>query len=54
MSMRSNYLNRKLNEHGYKTDLKNYAILDINNKIIKKYIGPLNKRSIEEIKIFIK
>jgi cytochrome c biogenesis protein CcmG/thiol:disulfide interchange protein DsbE len=25
-----------------------------NNKIIKKYIGPLNKRSIEEIKSFIK
>ena len=25
-----------------------------NNKIIKKYIGPLNKRSIEEIKLFIK
>ena len=25
-----------------------------NNKIIKKYIGPLNKGSIEEIKSFIK
>jgi len=25
-----------------------------NNKIIKKYIGPLNKRSIEEIKLYIK
>ena len=25
-----------------------------NNKIIKKYIGPLNKRSMEEIKSFIK
>lgn len=37
MSMRSNYLNRKLNEHGYRTDLKNYAILDQNNKIIKKF-----------------
>lgn len=37
MSMRSNYLNRKLNEKGYKTDLKNYAILDQNNNIIKKY-----------------
>ena len=37
MSMRSNYLNRKLNEKGYKTDLENYAILDSNNNIIKKY-----------------
>jgi cytochrome c biogenesis protein CcmG/thiol:disulfide interchange protein DsbE len=25
-----------------------------NNKIIKKYIGPLNKVSVEEIKLYIK
>lgn len=37
MSMKSNYLNRKLNEKGYKTDLNNYSILDKNNNIIKKY-----------------
>ncbi len=37
MSMRSNYLNRKLNEKGYKIDLKNYAILDQNNNVVKKY-----------------
>ena len=30
------------------------SLLINNNKIIKKYIGPLNKRSIEEIKSFIK
>lgn len=37
MSMKSNYLNRKLNENGYKVDLENYAILDENNNIVKKY-----------------
>ena len=37
MSMRSNYLNKKLNENGYKTDLNNYTILDKNNNIVKKY-----------------
>ena len=30
------------------------SFLISNNKIIKKYIGPLNKKSIEEIKSFIK
>ena len=30
------------------------AKLDNNNKIIKKYIGPLNKVSVEEIKLYIK
>ena len=29
-------------------------LISINNKIIKKYIGPLNKVSVEEIKSFIK
>lgn len=37
MSMRSNYLNRKLNEKGYKTDLQNFSILDQNNNVVKKY-----------------
>ena len=37
MSMKSNYLNRKLNENGYYIDLNNYAIVDKNNNIIKKY-----------------
>ena len=30
------------------------SFLILNNKIIKKYIGPLNKVSIEEIKLYIK
>ena len=30
------------------------SFLISNNKIIKKYIGPLNKKSVEEIKSFIK
>ena len=30
------------------------SFLISNNKIIKKYIGPLNKVSVEEIKLFIK
>lgn len=37
MSMKSNYLNRKLNESGYYIDINNYAIVDKNNNIIKKY-----------------
>ena len=30
------------------------SYLILNNKIVKKYIGPLNQKSIEEIKLFIK
>ena len=37
MSMKSNYLNKKLNENGYYIDLDNYSIIDKNNNIIKKY-----------------
>ena len=37
MSMKSNYLNKKLNENGYYIDLNNYSIIDKNNNIIKKY-----------------
>ena len=37
MSMKSNYLNKKLNENGYYIDLDNYSILDKNNNIVKKY-----------------
>ena len=28
--------------------------LILNNKIVKKFIGPLNQKSIDEIKLFIK
>ena len=37
MSMKSNYLNKKLNENGYFIDINNYSIVDKNNDIIKKY-----------------
>jgi len=30
------------------------SFLIINNKIIKKYIGPLNKKSFEEIELYTK
>ena len=30
------------------------SYLILNNKIVKKYIGPLNQKSIDEIKLFIK